>query len=103
MKNNLKFVENKILSKQWIEKRYRKKKIFFFIYQKKNNYFQELARLARLEYAEQIQKDKELHDIIQADKAEAKHKEHIQICTRITWQLVDFALKIGEYRQLTEK
>ncbi|CAF1557067.1 unnamed protein product, partial [Rotaria magnacalcarata] len=62
----------------------------------------ELARLARLEYAEQVRKDKELHDIIQADKAEAKHKKHIEFCTRITWQLVDFALKIGEYRQLTE-
>ncbi|CAM2702452.1 unnamed protein product [Rotaria socialis] len=62
----------------------------------------ELARLARLEYAEQVRKDKELHDIIQADKAEAKHKKHIEFCTRLTWQLVDFALKIGEYRQLTE-
>ncbi|CAF3645652.1 unnamed protein product [Rotaria sordida] len=62
----------------------------------------ELARLTRLEYAEQIQKDKELHDILQAEKAEAKHKEHVEFCTRITWQLVDFALKIGEYRQLTE-
>ncbi|CAF2636731.1 unnamed protein product [Rotaria sp. Silwood2] len=62
----------------------------------------ELARLARLEYAEQVRKDKELHDILQAEKAEAKHKEHVEFCTRITWQLVDFALKIGEYRQLTE-
>jgi len=70
---------------------------------KNNNYLQELARLARLEYAEQVRKDKELHDIIQADKAEAKHKEHVEFCTHITWQFVDFALKIGEYRQLTEK
>ncbi|CAF4640162.1 unnamed protein product [Rotaria sp. Silwood1] len=62
----------------------------------------ELARLARLEYAEQVRKDKELHDILQAEKAEAKHKENVEFCTRITWQLVDFTLKIGEYRQLTE-
>ena len=62
-----------------------------------------MARLARLEYAEQVRKDKELHDIIQADKAEARHKENIEFCTHITRQLIDFALKIGEYRQLTEK
>ncbi len=56
-----------------------------------------------MEYAEQIRKDKELHDIIQADKAEARHKENIEFCTHITRQFIDFALKIGEYRQLTEK
>lgn len=56
-----------------------------------------------MEYTEQVRKDKELHDIIQADKAEAKHKENIEFCTHVTWELVDFALKIGEYRQLTEK
>lgn len=56
-----------------------------------------------MEYAEQVRKDKELHDIIQADKTEARHKENIDFCTRVTWQLIDFALKIGEYRELTEK
>ncbi len=56
-----------------------------------------------MEYAEQVRKDKELHDIIQADKAEARHKENIEFCTQITRQFIDFALKIGEYRQLTEK
>lgn len=64
---------------------------------------QELGRLARLEYAEQIRKDKILHDIIQADRAEAKHREHVEFCTLISQQLIDFALKIGEYRELTEK
>lgn len=59
--------------------------------------------MARLEYADQIQRDKELHDIIQAEKAEAIHKENVDFCTDIAWQLVDFALKVGEYRQLTEK
>lgn len=62
-----------------------------------------MARLARIEYAEQVKKDKILHDIIQADKAEAKHRENIEFCTILTRQLIDFALKIGEYRQLTEK
>ncbi|CAF4000149.1 unnamed protein product [Adineta steineri] len=62
----------------------------------------ELARLTRLEYAEQIRKDKELHDIIQAEKAEAIHTDNVDFCIHITWQMVDFALKIGEYRQLTE-
>ena len=59
--------------------------------------------MARLEYSEQVRKDKELHDILQADKAEAIHRENIEFCTHVTWQLVDFALKIGEYRELTEK
>ncbi|CAF1530218.1 unnamed protein product, partial [Didymodactylos carnosus] len=62
----------------------------------------ELARLARIEYAEQVRKDKELHDIIASDKAEAQHQENFQVCTEITWQLVDFSLKVSEYRQLCE-
>jgi len=62
----------------------------------------EMARLPRIEYAEQVKKDKILHDIIQADKAEAKHRENMEFCTDVTRQLIDFALKIGEYRQLTE-
>ena len=59
--------------------------------------------MARLEYAEQIQKDKELHDILQAEKAQTIHKDNVDFCTHVTWQLVDFALKVGEYRELTEK
>jgi hypothetical protein len=62
-----------------------------------------LARLAKLEYAEQIRHDKALHDIMQAARAEAKHGENIKFCETIAWQFVDFALKIAEYRQLTER
>jgi hypothetical protein len=62
----------------------------------------ELGRLAKLEYLEQMKKDKEWHDLIQADKAAAKYKKHYEICSDITNQLFEFAFKVAEYRELTD-
>lgn len=62
----------------------------------------ELARLAKLEYLEQARKDKEFHDLIAADRAEAKYKKHYEICSEIVGQIFDFSAKVAEYRELTD-
>lgn len=58
--------------------------------------------MAKLEYLEQLKKDKEWHDLIQADKAAAKYKKHYEMCEEITSQLFEFAFKVAEYRELTD-
>ena len=62
-----------------------------------------MARLAKLEYEEQTKKDKELHDQIAAERAEAKYRKHYDMCYEIVLQMVDFTSKVAEYRELTEK
>ena len=62
----------------------------------------ELARLAKLEYFEQAKKDKEFHDLIAADRAEAKYKRHYETCYEMVGQIFDFACKVSEYRELTD-
>jgi len=64
---------------------------------------QEMARLARQEYEEQTRKDQELHDQIAADRAEAKYRKHFDTCQGVVGQIVDFACKVAEYRELTNK
>ncbi|XP_071799466.1 sperm flagellar protein 2-like isoform X1 [Asterias amurensis] len=63
----------------------------------------ELARLAKLEYIEQTKRDKQLHDKIAEDRAEAKYRKRYNICRDILLDVVDFACKVGKYRELTEK
>ncbi len=62
----------------------------------------EMARLAKLEYFEQAKKDKEYHDIIAAERAEARYKKHYELCSEIVNQLFDFSCKVAEYRELTD-
>lgn len=64
---------------------------------------QEMARLAKLEYEEQTRKDKELHDKIAAERAEAKYRKHYEICQDVVGQILDFSGKVAEYRELTNK
>ena len=56
----------------------------------------ELARLAKLEYFEQVKKDKEFHDLIAAERAEAKYKKHYEICSEIVGQIFEFSMKVGK-------
>ncbi|XP_022100241.1 sperm flagellar protein 2-like isoform X2 [Acanthaster planci] len=63
----------------------------------------ELARLAKLEYIEQTKQDKELHDKIAQERAEAKYLKRYNICQDILLDLVDLSCKVGKYRELTEK
>ncbi len=58
--------------------------------------------MAKLEYLEQAKKDKEFHDLIAAERAEAKYKKHYEICSEIVNQIFDFSSKVAEYRELTD-
>ena len=66
-------------------------------------FVQEMARLAKQEYEEQTRKDQELHDQIAAERAEAKYKKHYETCHDVVDQILDFAGKVAEYRELTNK
>jgi hypothetical protein len=72
---------------------------FYFI---KKKFSKELARLAKLDFADQAKKDKELHDLIAADRAEAKYKRHYEMCDDIMGQIFDLSYKVAEYRELTD-
>ncbi|XP_066298432.1 sperm flagellar protein 2-like isoform X6 [Branchiostoma lanceolatum] len=63
----------------------------------------ELAQLAKLEYIEQTKAEQELHDRIAAERAEQRYRKHYDMCMEVTLQIVDYATKFGEYRELTEK
>lgn len=62
-----------------------------------------LAQQAKLERAEEIRKDLEFSHKMVAERAQTRHKKHFAICKDILEQIVDLALKVGEYRLLTEK
>lgn len=62
-----------------------------------------MARLAKLEYEEQIRKDQELHDKLAAERAEAKYRRHYDSCQEFLLSMVDFSCKVAEYRELTNK
>jgi hypothetical protein len=51
---------------------------------------------------EQTKKDKEFHDLIAADRAEAKYKKHYELCAEVVNQIFEFACKVAEYRELTD-
>ena len=62
-----------------------------------------MARLAKLEYAEQTKMDRELHDQIAQSRAEEEYRMHYDMANEILLGMVDFTCKIGEYRELTNK
>ncbi|BFZ00141.1 hypothetical protein BsWGS_03180 [Bradybaena similaris] len=63
----------------------------------------EVAAQRRLEYAEQIKADQELHDQLVAQRAQMRYGRHYDICAGIVAHILDFASKVTEYRELTNK
>jgi hypothetical protein len=62
-----------------------------------------MAHLAKIEYAEQIRKDQELHNQIMAERAQQTYRKHYDLCADILGDIVDFTCKVGEYRELTNR
>ncbi|EDV23473.1 uncharacterized protein TRIADDRAFT_58131 [Trichoplax adhaerens] len=60
------------------------------------------AELARLQYQEELKKEKALHQQILNERAERKYQKHYSMCMEIMNQIVDFSVRIGQYRELTE-
>lgn len=64
---------------------------------------QEAAALYKQKYAEQIRADQELHDQIAAQRTEMRYRRHYDMCAEIVQSIVDFAVKVAEYREITNK
>uniref|UniRef100_H2ZLZ5 Calponin-homology (CH) domain-containing protein n=1 Tax=Ciona savignyi TaxID=51511 RepID=H2ZLZ5_CIOSA len=62
-----------------------------------------LNKLAKEEYEEEIKKEFELHQQIRSQHALDKYRKHYNLCKEVLDSITDFACKIGEYRELTEK
>uniref|UniRef100_A0AAY4BXJ6 Calponin-homology (CH) domain-containing protein n=1 Tax=Denticeps clupeoides TaxID=299321 RepID=A0AAY4BXJ6_9TELE len=60
-----------------------------------------LLRQAKLEHAEEIQLEIELHKRLMVERAHSRYQKHFNICKEIINQIVDLATKAGEYRLLT--
>lgn len=66
-------------------------------------FVQALAQQAKLERAEEIKNELEICQKISAERAQNKCAKHFAICKDIVEQMIDFATKVGEYHQLTDK
>ncbi|XP_068033043.1 sperm flagellar protein 2 [Anomalospiza imberbis] len=60
-----------------------------------------LAKQETIDNEEQITREREYHDKIAAERAQARYKRHYSICWEMIGQIIDVSTKIGEYRQLT--
>ncbi|XP_053858390.1 sperm flagellar protein 2 isoform X2 [Vidua macroura] len=60
-----------------------------------------LAKQETIDNEEQITREREYHEKIAAERAQARYKKHYSICWEMIGQIIDMSTKIGEYRQLT--
>ncbi|XP_075596817.1 sperm flagellar protein 2 isoform X2 [Balearica regulorum gibbericeps] len=60
-----------------------------------------LAKQEKIDYEEQIIKEREHHEKIAVERAQARYKKHYCICWEVIDQIVDLSTKVGEYHILT--
>ncbi|XP_050799757.1 sperm flagellar protein 2-like [Gopherus flavomarginatus] len=60
-----------------------------------------LAKQEKIDYEEHICKERDLHEKIAAERAEARYKKHYSMCWEVIDQIIDLSTKTGEYRMLT--
>ncbi|XP_017403763.1 sperm flagellar protein 2 isoform X2 [Cebus imitator] len=60
-----------------------------------------LAKQAKIDFEEQILKEKRYHEQIAVERAQACYKKHYSICAEILDQIVDLSTKVADYRMLT--
>ncbi|XP_012662505.1 sperm flagellar protein 2 [Otolemur garnettii] len=60
-----------------------------------------LAKQAKVDFEEQILREKKVHEQIAVERAQARFKKHYSICTEIMDQILDFSTKVADYRMLT--
>uniref|UniRef100_A0A8C5TPN1 Sperm flagellar 2 n=1 Tax=Malurus cyaneus samueli TaxID=2593467 RepID=A0A8C5TPN1_9PASS len=58
-----------------------------------------LAKQEKIDNEEQIIKEREYHERMAAERAQARYKKHYSICWEMINQIIDLSTKIGEYRQ----
>nr|XP_035147579.2 sperm flagellar protein 2 isoform X6 [Callithrix jacchus] len=60
-----------------------------------------LAKQAKIDFEEQILREKRYHEQIAVERAQACYKKHYSICAEILDQIVDLSTKVADYRMLT--
>ncbi|XP_027257099.1 sperm flagellar protein 2 isoform X2 [Cricetulus griseus] len=60
-----------------------------------------LAKQAKIDFAEQILREKETHEKIALERAQARFEKHYAICAEILDQILDLCTKVADYRLLT--
>lgn len=62
-----------------------------------------MAKQAKMNSEEQAQREKEVHDQIAMERAQARYEKHYALCAEILNQILDLSTKIADYRMLTNK
>uniref|UniRef100_A0A2K6GF76 Sperm flagellar 2 n=1 Tax=Propithecus coquereli TaxID=379532 RepID=A0A2K6GF76_PROCO len=60
-----------------------------------------LAKQAKIDFEEQILREKKVHEQIAMERAQALYKKHYSICGEILDQILDLSTKVADYRMLT--
>ncbi|NWX45935.1 SPEF2 protein, partial [Steatornis caripensis] len=60
-----------------------------------------LAKQEKIDYEEQIIKERQRHEKIAVERAQARYKKHYSLCWEVMDQIIDLSTKVGEYRILT--
>ena len=60
-----------------------------------------MAKLAKEKYAEELEAARQHHLKLMKERKELKYKKHYAICRKVALDIVDYACKFGEYRELT--
>ncbi|XP_077922755.1 sperm flagellar protein 2 isoform X1 [Halichoerus grypus] len=60
-----------------------------------------LARQAKIDFEEQAIREKEIHEQIAVERAQARYEKHYTICAEILDQILDLSTKVADYRMLT--
>lgn len=62
-----------------------------------------MAKQAKIDFEEQILREKEIHEQISVERAQARYKKHYAVCAEILDQILDLSTKVADYRMLTNK
>ncbi|XP_054041768.1 sperm flagellar protein 2 [Rissa tridactyla] len=60
-----------------------------------------LAKQEKIDYEEQIIKERKRYEKIAVERSQARYKKHYSICWEVINQIIDLSTKVGEYRLLT--
>ncbi|XP_063721341.1 sperm flagellar protein 2-like isoform X3 [Symsagittifera roscoffensis] len=88
-------LENRKLREQQYQERRRKE------FEDALNVEAEMAKLARERYASELDEAKREHKRIMDERRRQQYEKHYTICHKVTLDIVDYACKFGEYRELT--
>ncbi|XP_076973076.1 sperm flagellar protein 2 isoform X4 [Tamandua tetradactyla] len=60
-----------------------------------------LAKQAKIDFEEQALREKEVHEKIAVERAQARYEKHYSICAEILDHILDLSTKVADYRMLT--